>query len=302
MSDKDYIKDKFSEKLGNYQPTVRPEIWANVSAGISGAAPAATGLSLLSKAIIGISAVAVTAVGVVIYTNSSEVEETNTLNTTQTEVSIGDTEVKEDLSASPEPEVIVTTNTEEIQSDVYSNDNEVINTTSERIGSPVIEDSINNTIASNKSENVNTVNSTNTSIAENNTVVNTTETSSTVNNSSSETQESTEESNTESTNTATTTLEETFVEPMLFNFISPNHDGDNDELFVAISEDISEFNVVVLDAQNKVVFTSSDPNFRWNGVDLNGTPVEEGNYLYFITYKQPNGQFNKQSSMLTIRR
>ncbi len=72
MRDKDQIKDLFSEKLGNFEAKVNPDLWANVASQVGTASGAAGtgGMSLLTKAIIGISGAAVVTTGVVLYTNS----------------------------------------------------------------------------------------------------------------------------------------------------------------------------------------------------------------------------------------
>lgn len=72
MSDKDQIKDLFSDKLGNFEAKVNPDLWANVASQVGTAAGATGtgGMSLLTKTIIGISGAAVVTTGVVLYVNS----------------------------------------------------------------------------------------------------------------------------------------------------------------------------------------------------------------------------------------
>lgn len=68
----------FSEKLGNFEAPVNPELWANVASQVgaaSGAAAASGGLSLVAKAIIGISGAAVLTTGVILW-KGSETEPT----------------------------------------------------------------------------------------------------------------------------------------------------------------------------------------------------------------------------------
>ncbi len=77
MNDKDQIKDLFSEKLGNFEAPVNPELWANVASQVgaaTGATAAGGGMSLLAKAIIGVSGAAVLTTGVVLWTGSDSEE------------------------------------------------------------------------------------------------------------------------------------------------------------------------------------------------------------------------------------
>ena len=70
-------------------------------------------------------------------------------------------------------------------------------------------------------------------------------------------------------------------------------------LFLAQSLKDSGINVIVIelggastrdvDASFKTVFTSTDPNFEWNGNDLGGEPAKKGYYIAIITSKDKNG-------------
>ena len=85
------------------------------------------------------------------------------------------------------------------------------------------------------------------------------------------------------------------------NAITPNGDGINDALSLD-SQGLTDFNVVVLDAANKLVYSSTDPNFKWNGTLLNGDPAPAGTYQYYFTAKDENGTWCNQFSSLTILR
>jgi gliding motility-associated-like protein len=89
-----------------------------------------------------------------------------------------------------------------------------------------------------------------------------------------------------------------FVMP---NAITPNGDGINDVLTLT-TEGLTDFNVVVLDAANKLVYSSTDPNFKWNGSLLNGDPAPAGTYQYYFTAKDENGTWCNQFSSLTLLR
>ena len=54
MEEKDFIKELFQEKLAQHQSPVSPELWTSVSSSItSGTTVVSSGLSILTKSIIG---------------------------------------------------------------------------------------------------------------------------------------------------------------------------------------------------------------------------------------------------------
>jgi gliding motility-associated-like protein len=65
------------------------------------------------------------------------------------------------------------------------------------------------------------------------------------------------------------------------NAFTPNGDGIND-LFYVGHKLINTFQVNIFDRWGNLLFTSRDPDFRWDGT-LNGSPLPEGNYTYSIT-------------------
>jgi gliding motility-associated-like protein len=91
----------------------------------------------------------------------------------------------------------------------------------------------------------------------------------------------------------------TLVDPV--NIFTPNGDGVND-IFELPSSGLEAFSIVVLDGRNKVVFTSTDPDFKWGGTLSGGEPVPTGNYIYYLTARDKNGNPVTQSSYLQIVR
>jgi len=93
------------------------------------------------------------------------------------------------------------------------------------------------------------------------------------------------------------------IEVVLPNVFSPNNDGQHDEFFIDFKDyEIQDFNMVIMDKSNKVVYTSNDPKFNWNGMDLNGNPVQPGTYLYYFTgVVNDKTPISKFSSLQIIR-
>ena len=85
------------------------------------------------------------------------------------------------------------------------------------------------------------------------------------------------------------------------NVFTPNNDGSND-YFSIQSSGVKDFSIVVMDNKNSVVFKSDDANFKWNGVDLKGDQVPEGNYIYYITGYNAKGKvITKYSALKVVR-
>jgi len=85
------------------------------------------------------------------------------------------------------------------------------------------------------------------------------------------------------------------------NAITPNGDGVNDVLTLKC-EGLQDFSVVVLDANNKVVYQANNTAFEWNGTLPNGDPAPQGVYSYYYTGKDNAGKWQHQFSSLTILR
>ncbi|MCH2229419.1 MAG: gliding motility-associated C-terminal domain-containing protein [Crocinitomicaceae bacterium] len=85
------------------------------------------------------------------------------------------------------------------------------------------------------------------------------------------------------------------------NIFTPNGDGNND-VFKLTSKGLYDFNITVLNSQNKVVFQSNDLNFEWRGQDFAENNCSEGNYVYYITARDNAGNPVNKYSQLVLKR
>ena len=88
---------------------------------------------------------------------------------------------------------------------------------------------------------------------------------------------------------------------VLPNIFTPNNDGVNDFFEIQMSEKL-EFQIVVIDQANKVIFQSNQVDFSWDGTFPGGEPVPPGNYIYYLTAKTLNGKDFVKHSDLRIER
>jgi len=87
------------------------------------------------------------------------------------------------------------------------------------------------------------------------------------------------------------------------NVFSPDGDRINDEFFIEYTGELFDFNLVVMDKENRTIFQSQDPNFKWDGIMMNGESATKGEqrYIYIITARDSNGNKINKYSGLSIR-
>ena len=84
------------------------------------------------------------------------------------------------------------------------------------------------------------------------------------------------------------------------NVFTPNNDGVNDYFYLETGK-LKEFSISILDKENKVVYTSEDPKFQWDGTHyLTGEKVPNGNYSYIIYAVDWSGEQIKQFNLLYL--
>ncbi len=85
------------------------------------------------------------------------------------------------------------------------------------------------------------------------------------------------------------------------NVFTPNKDGIND-VFLIDSKGLTDFSIVILDKNNRIVFQSENPDFTWDGVAMDGQECEMNQYIYFITAKASSGKMITQHHVLNLQR
>ena len=82
---------------------------------------------------------------------------------------------------------------------------------------------------------------------------------------------------------------------------SPNGDGIRD-YFGFNAENLIKQNVVVFDKNSNVVYKSESLSAKWDGTNLNGTPVKEGEYFYIQKAEGKDEKKYEQSGKITLKR
>lgn len=300
MEGKDNIKDLFSQKLGNYEAPVNPELWAKISSQVATGATTtvATGLSVFTKVAIGlgISAAAITTF-VILSSSPNEIVSEEPSKEVQKETPTSNTTNEKD-------QVADITEEKELNSKGFRDVRKYLGIPSSVNGSA-------ETSVSSESQNPETAPTGDTDFQITGIPTRNAETIS-----SGQTSEPTivegityGEMTNYSTAPANTTdpeleITEVKVEPIkrYVNIFTPNGDGRND-YFELDSEGLTDFSVVVFNPSGDIVFQSNDSAFRWDGRDMkSGEIVESGTYMYMVSAYDSEGNPFPIYERLTINR
>lgn len=288
MEGKDNIKELFSQKLGNYEAPVNPELWANISSQVAAGATAttsATGLSLFAKVAIGvgISAAAITTV-VVLSSSPDEIvpeepakevqKEIPTSNTTDEKEQVAEVSEEKQTHTYPFRDVHEYLGKSSSENQSVTTDSSADNSGPETTQAPDPEFKI-SSMPTRNPEAITKHDGTAPTIVEGITYGDMTNYGATPTNAPDPELEPT---------TPTTEPIKRYV-----NVFTPNGDGKNDH-FELESEGLTDFSVVVFNPSGEIVFQSNDPAFRWDGRDMrSGEIVEPGTYMYMVSAYDSEG-------------
>ena len=294
MKDNDKIKDLFSKKLGNFEAKVNPTLWENIASQVATQSTVVTtGVSVITKIIIGVfSAAAIT--GLIFYSFSTTVKETQ-LKKEQPSTALTENTVvkKESLQyikeAETEKEALEQPFVKEIENKERSKE-------SNNFIEPIVE--------SNRKESLPQLLEKDLVVKEefiekNNPVQQTEEFIKTVEETIPNKEKESETSNS-NTQTKEVVEEDAYFVEKMPNVFSPNNDGVND-IFMINSTGLEQFSLVVMDAQNRMVYRTNNPEFKWDGIGLDGQQAPKGRYVYYITAVDKRGNPVNKYSILTIR-
>jgi len=85
------------------------------------------------------------------------------------------------------------------------------------------------------------------------------------------------------------------------NVFTPNGDGTNDFLTVS-TKGIKEFGLTVVTLTGKVLYETSDVNFKWDGRIQTGEKLEKGTYIIVVAAIGEDGKKHVQSSGLRLEK
>lgn len=296
MDEKDSIKELFKQKLADHQVSVNPELWSAIASKIptvtSSVSTAST--SIVTKVIIGVSvAASIVGIGYLVNENNSK-PEIKSIKTEQKKTTVKKIDKLNYESLSFQ-------SSESSKSDITGKNSFTHST----IASNVL-DSINKELVL-ETETIeperNHLNS-NHSIAENPTIPTPTnfpsEITSTENIESNVNPLLNNPSIAIETNQEVEIPKESSLILILPNIFTPNGDGKNDFLELDASG-VSDFSLVILNETGKVIYQTQDSNFKWDGNQPNGEPIREGNFVYFVTGKDADGNLVSKHSRLVLK-
>jgi len=273
MIEKDYIKELFQDKLTSHEVPVRADLWTSVSSSIGGSLVVASSMSIATKIII---AASVSAVALVTFylVNDKNLEQSP---------------IKKE---NPQEQRIITIDSLKIEKEEVKKDEKLLPKQAEQrvdcaydFSTPENESDLNSEFQQSNKIDINKEIVTEKGPQK------------------IEQQDPIIRNNTASTSEIVANPELTTKEQestvLLPNIFTPNGDGKNDFLSIKIGE-VTEFSVVILNQANKVIFTSNDPNFSWDGIAKNGEISPAGTYVYYISAKDLNGKLLTKYSNLTI--
>ncbi len=299
MIENDNIQDLLREKLQSHEVTPSDAVWKNVSSSLSSTATssAAAGSSILFKAAVAV--IGVSGLGIATYfilqddTAVVESAKITSLKVDNEEESIKEIE-KTEIALEENDEAFIENNNEsQIENTTVEEVAVVLSGPSEEIDfNPISSDVQDASVVQNTIPQTNELaeSSINTDTPVEEPLI--------VSEDATAIEEETIEEETVETEERIEDVEENISLPNIF---TPNNDGANDFFSIEMSDKL-DFQIVVIDQTNTVVFQSNDKNFRWDGTMMSGEPAPSGNYVYFLSAKTMSGKDFVKSSKLRIQR
>ena len=276
MKGKDEIQNLFSQKLGGYEVKVNPKLWENIASQISaGTTAASSGMVLTTKIIIGLSVASVVSVAffVALTFDKEEEQKKNVARVEIVEETKSKPEIENTIIAEPiiesTPAILPIEQPKETPAVILPPAGPKLAPAPVSVLTPeqrmtMESDPVHNVF---KPQEETARAEVTEAIVEADPVLK------------------------ETPKEELITKESTIIKVVFPNVFTPNNDGANDLLFISNPEDLDRdgFVLQIVDASFKTVFTSTDPNFEWNGNDLGGEPAKKGHYIAIITSKDKNG-------------
>ncbi|MBI3240312.1 MAG: gliding motility-associated C-terminal domain-containing protein [Flavobacteriia bacterium] len=290
MIEKDNIQELFSKSLENHTAPVRPEVWNGLqakmaAAGVSSVA-ATKGVSLLAKWIIGSAAVATTAVVTTVAVLNSKEEPQQPKAPTQEQPSTPAASDPSETNATI-PLVLLENNMSSNPA-VKPDGNQVYS-----MGGQVVLDSFNPFMP----ERIITQNELPVVAP---TIVPKNATPAEVQVIGIPEVKEDNSANSETLENQVVKNDEAIIEfPNVFTPL--NQDGNNDEYFIKCTN-VASIHVIFQNTENRLVYETTDLNFKWNG-RINGTEdlVEKGTYACIAVYQDLAGKTHKKIILIDVR-
>jgi gliding motility-associated-like protein len=298
MEGKDTIKELFSQKLGNYEVPVNPELWSSISSQIPAVTTTsvATGVGLTTKLLIGISVAASLVTG--IYFLQTENKDLEVKDSPKT---VLPSEVKQTLETDNKIDNSTVDNRSE---KTFESKNQVDSKITENYTQSKTQNNVISGVSNPVKNDVNILVETNSNIEikGNVEICPKSDVKAKEDSKFSENKVHIQNENIKPTVQTNSVLipKESSIQFTLPNVFTPNGDGTNDYLETKI-EGVNEFSVVVLNENGKVVYQSQDTDFKWDGTLPNGDKAPQGTYVYYITGKDLEGRLVSKHSRLTIK-
>lgn len=301
MNTEDKIKELFAEKLGGYESPVNSELWNTIASQVgTSVAATSTGLSVVAKAIIGISAASVIGVGAYFITQN-DTTSTNQAKKETVQLVENDSEEQRNVAKETVVQQESAANTNAIIAEVDNAGKKTRVATEDNHHNQQVK------LPVSSEENLRPKQKETSPVAGSITTYNNS-VSTTEGKSSAPAREN--ESKSPVKTAGEKQVERVYTEPAkpepvkatfeitkLPNVYVLNASG---YFSIGYQGEYEDFQFTVMDKMNNVIYRSNQPDFEWRGTDLGGNTIAPGNYIYIITAKDKAGKPINKYSPLTV--